>query len=350
MPDAAQSLPEFWKSRVEDVEEAIASAHVGSVRVVARTPGGHKVHMVAYGPSTNYDSQANYMSATGARNPAYYADKPDAGPPVVYIVGTPHGQEVENVVGTVNLMRVGETGADWRGKQWPRLAASMRECRTLIVPLSNPDGRARCVHDSFVGLPVDEMTRVGQGTREDGSLYGWPGAKAVHPMRGDVGLLGAYFNDDGINLMHDDFFNPMADETRGVLGVARDEAPDYIINLHSHGAAPMILSTAYVPRLHKEITAQFGERLQARLESGGLPAGGPPGVSEDGESYPPPSFNLTSALHHVCGAVSLLHECCHGVREDRYPDATHDEILDIQLILFEELLTFALEHPRPGVA
>ena len=39
------------------------------------------------------------------------------------------------------------------------------------------------------------MNRVsdffGQGTRRDGSLYGWPGCKAVHPMTGDVGIFGA---------------------------------------------------------------------------------------------------------------------------------------------------------------
>ncbi len=68
-------------------------------------------------------------------------------------------------------------------------------------------GVKRCPYDSFVGLPTEIMTKYGQGTRKDGSLYGWPGAKAVHPMKGDVKILGAYFNDDGINPMHDDCFS-----------------------------------------------------------------------------------------------------------------------------------------------
>lgn len=76
------------------------------------------------------------------------------------------------------------------------------------------------------------MTKYGQGTRKDGSLYGWPGAKAVHPMRGDVGILGAYFNDDGINPMHDEFFAPMAEETKAIVQVARQEAPDITVSLH----------------------------------------------------------------------------------------------------------------------
>jgi len=165
-------------------------------------------------------------------------------------------------------------------------------------------------------------------------------------MKGDVGLLGAYFNDDGINLMHDEFLAPMADETKALLRVAREEAPDYILNLHSHGAAPAIIRTAYVPRYCKETESHFAERLMERYQQAGLPAGSPPVPSEDGEKYPPPSFNLTSALHHVCGAVSTLFECPHGVKETKYPQVTHDQILDIELILFEELLAFALQTPR----
>jgi len=166
-------------------------------------------------------------------------------------------------------------------------------------------------------------------------------------MKGDVGLLGAYFNDDGINLMHDEFFAPMAEETKALLRVAREEAPDYVINLHSHSAAPMIISTKYVPRYCKETETRFAERLMERYRQAGLPAGKPPVPSEDGTKYPPPSFNLTSALHHVCGGVSMLFECPHGVKELRYAQVTHEQILDIELILFEELLAFAVETPRP---
>jgi hypothetical protein len=85
-----------------------------------------------------------------------------------------------------------------------------------------------------------------------------------------------------------------------------------------------------------------------RYREAGLPAGNPPVPSEDGVKYPPPSFNLSSALHHVCGGVSLLFECPLGVKGWRLTRATHDQILDIELILFDELLAFALETPRPG--
>ena len=109
----------------------------------------------------------------------------------------------------------------------------------------------------------------------------------------------------------------------------------------------MMVPTSYVPRYCKEIEARFAERLMERYSQAGLPAAKPPVPSEDGTVYPPPSFNLTSALHHVCGGVSMVFECPHGVKETRYPQVTHDQILDIELMLYEELLRFALETPRP---
>jgi hypothetical protein len=341
-------IPAFWKGRLEDVEAAVSAVKRGRRKVIARSPGGRSVHLVTYGPRIDLQRQANYNSAAGAGDPQHYARKPEGTPPILFLIGPPHGQEVEGIVGLVNLLRVAETGRDWRGREWPRLRADIERCRVLIVPVANPDGRARCPYDSFVGIPVDEMTRIGQGTRRDGSLWGWPGVKQRHPMREKGGLLGAYFTDRGINLMHDEFLAPMAAETRALLRVARDEAPDYLLNLHSHGSNPEILATAYAPRLSKETQARFAERLMERYRAAGLPAGRVPTPAEDGARYPPPSFNLTSALHHACGGVSMLFECPHGLKEPQFPQVTHDQILDLQLLLFEELLAFAVEHPRPG--
>jgi len=66
---------------------------------------------------------------------------------------------------------------------------------------------------------------------------------------------------------------------------------------------------------------------------------------EDGVKFPPPTFNLTSALHHVCGGMSFTFECSHGLKEPEYAQVNHDQILDIQLILYDELLKFALANP-----
>lgn len=44
----------------------------------------------------------------------------------------------------------------------------------------------------------------------------------------------------------------------------------------------------------------------------------------------------------------MLFECPHGLNELLYTHVTHDQILDLELLLFEELLAFAVETPHPG--
>lgn len=338
--------PAFWKSRVEDAENAVRQVKRGTVRILARTPGGRKLYLVAYGEREDRRGRANYNSAAGGGDPASYARKDGAQRPVLFLIGPVHGQEVEGVAGLVNLIHVAETGRDLRGRSWNELAENLARCRVLIIPCGNPDGRARCGYDGWVGQELRLHERIGMGVTPDGTNHTWPQVKRIHPMRGpEVATLGAYWNDDAINLMHDEWFDPMAPETRALFRVARNEAPDFIVSLHSHGSNPSIEPTAYVPRTVKETIKSFGDRLQRRYAEAGLPhrAGGPAPV-EDGLKFPPPSFNLTSALHHACGAVSFVHETCLGVRTPPYAQVTYDQLLDIQMLLYEELFRFALEN------
>jgi len=337
--------PNFWKGRVADVQEAVEKVSRGKVEVIASSPGGRNIYLVSYGERDDFASQANYNSACGARDPSYYAHKTDATKPVIFFVGPVHGQETEGIAGLVNLINVAETGKDLRGKSWKMLADNLSKCRMLIIPCGNPDGRERCPLDSFVGISKTTMAHYGQGSSKDGTDYGWPGAKRRHPMVDDVGFLGAYFNDDGINMMHDEFFNPMAEETKAIMKVAQDEAPDYIPVLHSHGSSPAVLQASYVPRYIKDKIRAFSHQLADRYESEELPNQRLREPSEDGKKYPPPTFNLISALHHVCGGMSFTFECSHGLKESVYAQVSHDQILDIQLLLYDELLKFALANP-----
>jgi hypothetical protein len=339
---------EFWRSRLSDVEAAVRSVRKGRASVLARSPGGRDVHLVAYGARDARRGPANYNSAAGGNDPAAYAAKDGTQKPVVFLLGPVHGQEVEGVAGLVNLISVAETGRDLRGREWKELAENLSRCRVLVVPCGNPDGRARCPQDAWVGVDAALHERVGMGVKPDGSSHGWPGVKRIHPMKGPaVKELGAYWNDDAVNLMHDEWFDPMAPETLAFFRLAREEAPDYIVSLHSHGSAPAVLPTHYVPRTMKETLKALGDRVQKRYADAGLPhrASGGPAVEEDGVKYPPPSFNLTSALHHACGAVSFVFETCTSAKHPRLPQATLDQLLDLQLLLYDELLRFAVERP-----
>jgi hypothetical protein len=343
-----KELPPYWTSRLSDVDQAVGQVQKGRARVLARSAGGRPVHLVTYGEAVDRLSTANYNSACGGNDPASYSRKDGAQRPVVLLLGPVHGAEFEGLVGLLHLLRVAETGADGRDRPWRELAANLARCRVLIVPSGNPDGRARCPFDSWVGEDLATSERVGMGTRPDGSGYAWPDVKRVHPMRGGaaVGALGAYFNDDGVNLMHDEWSEPMAAETRAFFKLAREEAPDWIVSLHSHASPPSIEPTAYVPRTVKESVLRLGDRVQRRYAEAGLPHGaGGPVPREDGERFPPPSFNLCSALHHACGAAAFVYESCRGVGTKPYPAATHEQILELHLILFDELFRLAVESP-----
>jgi hypothetical protein len=169
-------------------------------------------------------------------------------------------------------------------------------------------------------------------------------------MKGDVRILGAYFNDDGVNLMHDDFFLPAARETEAILRLARREAPDLAVSLHSHEHAPVVLQTTYVPAFMKERIQSLSARLKARYDREGLPYGSVAAPqTEDPRPGPRSSFNLASALHHVSGAMAFVFECSHGSVSERSstPIVSHAQILDVQLTLYEEMLGFALDNRLP---
>src|SRR5262245_58547374 len=65
--------------------------------------------------------------------------------------------------------------------------------------------------------------------------------------------------------MHDEWSEPMAAETRAIFRLAREEAPDWIVSLHSDGASPSIEPTAYVPRTVKESIRRLGDRVRRRF-------------------------------------------------------------------------------------
>jgi hypothetical protein len=349
-PPNPTDLPAFYKSTPADLDTELKSIKRGKTEVIATSPGGLPVYAVYYGEKEDFRSQANYNSAVAAQNPAYYAKKDSTTKPVVYFLGPVHGHEIEGLVGLVNLIHIAETGKDHRGKKWGTLKSKMDQCRIIIVPCGNPDGLRRCPYDSFLGLPTEIMTKYGQGTRTDGSSWGWPGAKSLHPMKGNVEILGAYFNDDGINIMHDDFFAPIADETKAIMDIARTEVPDMTVSLHSHENKPRILQASYVPWFMKKRIDELMRQLNQRYQKEGIPYFpsdwlGNPSI-EDEEFPPSNSFNLTSALHHVSGTMAFTFECSHGCVPKSAPEplVSYADILDIELILYEEMLDYLLAN------
>jgi hypothetical protein len=192
-------------------------------------------------------------------------------------------------------------------------------------------------------MTVDDLRFWGQGTWSDGTFCDWPEAKRVHPMIGPkAGFLGCYFNEEGINPMHDEFFQPMGPEAPAILKVAMEEGPDLAVSLHSHGMQPALLRPAYVTVDVQHQIRELSRQYYQLLKSRGLPHGKVFEAKPEMGS-PPPPFNLTSALYHVSGALSFTFECPHGLSDQRSCKVDLGQILDIQLLLYEAMMRFALE-------
>jgi len=247
----------------------------------------------------------------------------------------------------VNLIQVMETGRDLAGRDQSELREMGRRCRLLILPAGNPDGIARFEPRTARGMPMDEFQFWGMGTWSDDTIAVWPASKRQHPRVGEeIGWMGCYFNDAGINPMHDEFFAPMGPEAPAILRVAMEEGPDLAVSLHSHGSSPVVLRPAYVPMEIQAEMRSLAERFNALMAERSLPHGGLFDPTPENGEHPAP-FNLTSAIYHISGAAVFTFECPHGIADDKMCQVTYQEILDIQLGLYEAMMRHAIERKGP---
>ena len=153
-------------------------------------------------------------------------------------------------------------------------------------------------------------------------------------------LLGAYFNDNGVNMMHDDFFGHKANETQNMFDIVDEYVPDFTVLLHGGtNCTNLMLKPAYAPEQVKGFVLGVEERIKARCEESGIAYKIVPG--DCGENrVSPTSFNLPSALYHMSGEPCVTFESNQGLTEDPYNMSalTHEEIYESHMILFEEVL------------
>jgi len=329
-------VPSYWVTDLEHISELARTARNAQVTNLGNSAGGRPVWAFSYGEKQELVGTANYSSACGAKDKNCYA--PQKGKkPVVILLGAVHGAEIEGTAALINLIHLLEDGKDLRGEDNPALKQAVEGIRLVIVPVCNPDGRARFPFAAPEGMTMEEQRYWFQGTWKDGSLCGWPGCKEIHPIKDKCDFLGCYFNDDGVNIMHDNFFRPMAQETRYLIDLADEEKADYIIHLHGGSNSNNALCQPnYVTQESQERVFELAVRCDAEARKEGLSFAVislPP--RERGET--PPSFNLVSALHHVCGAVSAVFESNQHVAGSPGPKFSFDEIYRSHMILFEQI-------------
>ena len=328
---------DLWKTDLETIAAWAKRAKRAQVRSLCRSAGGRDVWAFAYGEKQELNRRANYSSACGAHDRSCYA--PIKGKmPVVALLGAVHGGETEGTAALVNLISLMETGKDLRGDAYPSLVEAAEGVRLVIVPVCNADGRARVQPDSMIGCTGYELRYWMQGTWKDGSLCGWPDCKKQHPIKDYVDFLGGYYNDDGVNLMHDNFFHPMARETQALLDLCDAEAADWVIQMHGgSNSVNDLLQPDYVTLECQQAVRNLSIRCDEAAKAQGLAfhVRDLPG-REQGAT--PPSFNLTSALHHVCGAASATFESNQCIIDQPGTHYTCEQVYASHRILFEQLL------------
>lgn len=334
------ATPSYWKTDLEYIKGAYENASACSEkRILCESAGGRPMRMLAYGEKKRLGT-ANLSSALGAHDKSCYC--PEGQQKCVILIGAVHGQETEGVAAIMNLISLLETGVDLAGKRNDSLLEATKGIRLVLVPVANVDGRARVEIDCMVGRKFEELRYWGQGTWKDGSLCGWPECKKIHPIKDAAGFLGGYYNDDGINLMHDTFQNTKSREAQAILALCENEAADYILHLHGGGNIKGgMLPTDYVTKeCSMEIEALY-QRCQAVGDKEGLEFfhGAIPGIPS-GKN--PPPFNLVSATHHVCGGMAACYESNEGILDEPIGKPLDcDTILRMHEILFEECFKMA---------
>ncbi|MFW6270105.1 MAG: M14 family zinc carboxypeptidase [Bacillota bacterium] len=330
--------PDFWMGEYDKYRSVMEKVDKNNIQVLTHSPGGEPVFLITYGKKEEVKSTANYNSAVAGRKPEAYMDKMSREKPVIFLLGPVHGQEVEGITGLVNFINILETGYDLDGNRRKEMESLAKKCRLVIIPVGNPDGYKRFKARSLKGLEEKDVQFWGQGTWSDNSLCGWPECKRVHPMTEDKsGFLGCYFNNEGINMMHDEFFDPMALETKAILDTVRKEGPDISVSLHSYSPPPGILRTSFVPyRVHEEIY-EISKEFYSYLEEANYSHNILHEPKKEGEK-----FNLTSAIYHISGATSFTFECTEGLKDDY--QVSFNDVLEIQLLLYKTMMEYCLKQ------
>lgn len=333
-----------WKTDLEEVEAWVQKAKRAQVIQFAESAGKRPIYLFAYGEQALQPAKTNYNSACGAHDPSAHVNRADK-KPVIMLVGGIHGQETEAIAALFNLISLLETGVDLDGNRNDAMLEAAEHVRLLIIPVMNPDGRARVKPQAMVGLTYKELRYWGQGTWTDGSLCNWPDCKKIHPILGHTQFLGAYYNDNGINMMHDQFFAPMAEETAALMRLTEAEQVDCALLLHGGGnSLNSIIMNAFVPQWVNEQLRTLAQRCRAQGER--FPIFDVPKSEAD---TPFSSFNLASALHHVNGSVSAVFESNECIVDMGGTKQTAEEIIRGHMVLFEQACRMFYEQQTPRI-
>lgn len=329
--------PEFWITSLDGVKAYLENnVKKGTVSVAGYSAGGREILAYAYGEKEALSQTVSFSSAFAAKKPELYTRAPERKKCSLFIYGAIHGAEVEGTAGLINFINLLEHGVDLRGRKNDALLKLAEQFRIVIVPLSQPDGRARYRRNSLVGQTLDVYQYYTHGIWKDGTPCKYPQHKEIMPLPvKEFEQLGAYFNDNGVNCQHDDFFGNIQPETQTLIKLVHEERPDCILSCHACEADPgMSTPAATLTENGLRMVQQISASVMANQIKANLRPYHRVNLQQG------KAFILQDILYMASGGLPLLYEFPHGCVNIPF---THDEIIDLGLTLFEEIMKFGVE-------
>ncbi len=328
--------PEWWRVRPEEISADCTAVRKGKTEVIAETPAGFPVYAVTYNDFRLPRRRINWSSASATRHPELYGNG-DGAPQTLLIAAGIHGCEVEGVVVVSNLMRLLETGRDWRGQERPELLKLARHYRLVLLPCVNMDGRA-ISPDHRIGADLIECRKAGGGIAADGQPIRWPAMKEHFPLPLDqVQYPGGYPNSAGYNIMHDATpGNFRTAEAAALCRLADEVRADFFLNLHSQpeGADVFTIQPQTLGYPANQVTErEYQKRLSEALTRAGIPN------HSNHDSPPSPCINLNTIVSLSCGAPTVTVEFASRLA------ASFDQVLEAGYIVLETAMRMGLEKP-----
>ncbi|HVX67464.1 MAG TPA: hypothetical protein VHA11_12715 [Bryobacteraceae bacterium] len=346
-----EHIPSFWVSTLEGVNRFLDSqVRRGAVASIGKSAGGRDLRAVFYGRPRHGLGTSTFSGALGYGDFRAYTG-PDSRARVYLAMAAVHGGEFEAIVGMVNLLAVLETGKDLRGRAWPEItAAAGRLDRVILVPVANPDGRARVPLRMEAPRGKDEtvLEYFNTGGWPDGRNIGWPDCKRFIPLDfSRTQFPGGYPNDHGVNFQHDDFLGRRQPETEALLKLAAKERPDLILNLHTGAVFPLVHRPFLEPALTPAFEGLF-RQIMTRLTREKLQASDDAAVEADPARASIETYNLNTALNLHSGALAVViespsHSASTAERDGKPVFFTPDQLLDTQLLCHLEAMRYLAE-------
>lgn len=344
--EGLEPKPDFWKVRPDEIMDFCRTIKKGRVERIATTPLGFPVNAVFYGdfsegePATNF-SAGNSSSALSA----YLGRDCDAPQTIMFIAGV-HGSEPENVAAAMNMLKLLETGCDFRGRSYPEFLELASRYRIIIVPCVNMDGRS-IAPDHFRGQEYETFRGCSQGWWKDGTLIGWMGSKEWFPLPLDkVSFPGGYPNSEGYNIMHD--VSPAdirTEEAAAVYKLMSRWRVDFLLNGHSCEYEPFMV---YPSSIDTPEHVTRGSELCTMINNAFYEAGlrrTPRNVEE-----PSRTINMTNMTEWCSGGLGLTLENYHGCADSRgvVVEYSFDQLMEPAFIALTVVMREGLVKPLAG--